>query len=274
MAVPKYDELFNPLIKALQDLGGSASVREMEEKVAEILELSEKEVNEIHKGGTTKLSYRLAWTRNYLKRYGILTNSSRGIWALTNKGYRSNGVDKERVKKVVRSFDKKDAKNKDITEDISEELSWKEELLAILKQMPPSDFERLCQRVLREAGFIQVKVTGKSGDGGIDGTGIIKVAGFLSFRVIFQCKRYKNSVGSKEIREFKGTMVGRADKGLFLTTGTFTRDAQEEASRDGSVPIDLVDGEELAEKMKELSLGLETEIEENIIINKEWFDKF
>lgn len=275
MAVPKYDELFNPLLKAMRELGGSASTGEMEEKVAEILNLSEYDINEIHKGSTTKLSYRLAWTRNYLKRFGILENSSRGIWSFTAKGNNTTEVDKEEVKRKVKELDKSDTKPEDeISEHTLEELDWKEKLLEKLKQMPPNDFERLCQRVLREAGFVQVKVTGKSGDGGIDGTGIVKVGGFLSFRVIFQSKRYKNSVGSKEIREFKGTMVGRADKGLFITTGTFTREAQEEATRDGSIPIDLIDGLELVEKMKELGLGVVVKSTQYVEIDNNWFNNF
>src|SRR5690606_6628929 len=119
-------------------------------------------------------------------------------------------------------------KNLDLSVDVEDEtkvtdkqvvkqLVWQDELLDILKALSPSEFEKLCQRVLREAGFIQVKVTGRSGDGGIDGTGIVRIGGFLSFRVIFQCKRYQGSVTSQQVREFKGTMVGRADKGLLMT---------------------------------------------------------
>lgn len=277
MAVPKYDGLFNPLLKALHQLGGSASVQEMEEKVAELLSLSEKDINEIHRGSTTKLSYRLAWARNYLKRYGLLENSSRGVWSLTQKGNNTQEIDEEEVKKFV--------KNVSLKVDIHDEVGvkdelkitlpgWQEQMLEILRKMEPGEFERLCQRILREAGFIQVKVTGKSGDGGIDGTGIIRIGGFLSFRVIFQCKRYTGSVTSQQIREFKGTMVGRADKGLFITTGNFTRDAKQEAERDGSPPVDLVDGQQLVEKMKELSLGTKITTEEIVNIDPEWFKSF
>ena len=149
------------------------------------------------------------------------------------------------------------------TEDVESRV-WQDEMLEGLLKIKPDAFERLCQRILREAGFIQVEVTGSSGDGGIDGRGIIKIGGMLSFHVIFQCKRYKGSVPAQQIRDFRGAMVGRADKGLFITTGTFTRDARHEASRDGATPIDLIEGTELAEKMKELGMGIKVKTEEAV----------
>lgn len=274
MAVPKYDDLFNPLLKALHELGGSGTIAEIEEKVAEILKLSDKDINEIHRGNRTKLSYRLAWARNYLKRYGLLENSSRGIWSLTQKGNSVRSVNQDEVKRYVNNLYVKVTTDSNPLDSKEESETWKDEMLNILKNLNPSEFEKLCQRVLRESGFVEVKVTGRSGDGGIDGTGILKVGGFLSFRVIFQSKRYQGSVSSREIREFKGTMSGRADKGLFITTGTFTRDAKLEAQRDGSVPIDLVDGDELVEKMKELRLGVKVKKEEVVEVDKEWFNNF
>ncbi len=277
MAVLKYDDLFNPLLQALHELGGSASVSEMEEKVAVILKLTDKEISEIHKGNRTKLSYRLAWARNYLKRYRLLENSSRGVWSLTPKGNAVKQVNKDEVNKFVKSLDLNAEVSGGIniiTDKIVKQIVWQDELLEILKKLSPAEFEKLCQRILREAGFIQVKVTGRSGDGGIDGTGIVRVGGFLGFRVIFQCKRYQGTVSSQQVREFKGTMVGRADKGLLITTGSFSREAKSEASRDGSPPIDLVEGEELVEKMKELNLGVQIRKEEIVEIDHEWFKSF
>lgn len=139
--------------------------------------------------------------------------------------------------------------------------------------MSPDAFERLTQRILRESGFIQVEVTGRTGDGGVDGRGIMQLGGMLSFRVIFQCKRYQGSVGAGQIRDFRGAMVGRAEKGLFITTGTFTPDARREATRDGAPPIDLVDGDQLIDILKKLELGVHSrkvEIEE-ITVDSEWF---
>ncbi len=278
MAVPNYDDLFNPTLKALHELGGSGSVAEIEEKVIEILKLTEEEVNEIHRGSRTKLSYRLAWTRNYLKRYGIIENSARAIWALTPKGLKTKKVTKEEVNKYVKTIDRRPGSiESEVAEGEGAEEAgelWQEELLKELMKLTPDAFERLCQRLLRESGFVQVEVTGRSGDGGIDGRGIIKVGGLLGFRIIFQCKRYAGSVSSQQIRDFRGAMVGRADKGLFITTGTFTRDAKQEAVRDGAPPIDLLEGDELVEKMKELRLGVTIQTEEAIEINRNWFLSF
>ncbi|MFA6096035.1 MAG: restriction endonuclease [Candidatus Paceibacterota bacterium] len=278
MAIPTYDNLFNPVIKALHELGGSGSIAEIEEKVANLLKLSEDEINEIHRGNRTKLGYRLAWSRNYLKRFGVLENSSRGVWALTTKGREVNSVDKNIVNHFVKTIDREtDSIEAEVAEGTEPEGApklWEEELLEQCLQLSPEAFERLCQRILRESGFVQVEVTGRSGDGGIDGRGIIKIGGLLSFRIIFQCKRYAGSVSSQQIRDFRGAMVGRADKGLVITTGTFTRDAKQEATRDGAPPIDLIEGDELVEKMKELKIGINLKTEEVVEVNKEWFINF
>ena len=124
--------------------------------------------------------------------------------------------------------------------------------------LPPSGFERLSQRLLREAGFTQVVVTGQSGDGGIDGFGILQVNPLVSFKVLFQCKRYAKSVAPSQVRDFRGAMSGRADKGIIITTGTFTAEAKREATRDGAPPIELIDGEKLIDMLEELELGLKS----------------
>jgi len=275
MAIPTYDNLFNPLLVAIRQLGGSASISEQERVVAEILRLTDKEIAEIHRGNRTKLSYRLAWARNYLKRYGVLDNSTRGIWSLTAKGLKIAEVDREDVKRLVQALERKEKKN--ALEDTEDSIiaSWEDELLELIKSISPEAFERLCQRLLRESGFIRVEITGRSGDGGIDGKGVVRVGGLLSFHVLFQAKRYRGSVSSSVVRDFRGALIGRADKGLIITTGTFTKDARAEAQRDGATPIDLIDGEELVEKLKELSIGVEVreKISEEIVIQKSYFEQ-
>lgn len=277
----KYDDLFNPTLTALHNLGSSGSVEELEEQVATILSLTDEQVNEIHRGNTSKLTYRLAWARNYLKRFGLLENSSRGVWALTEEGLKIKSVDKEVVKKKVVADDRKERLSKSKTsksenndvEEIEEiqKFSWQEEIIEELQSITPNAFERLCQRLLRELGFQNVEVTGQTNDGGIDGKGMLRLGGVLSFHVIFQAKRYKGSVSPSIVRDFRGAMVGRADKGLIITTGTFTREAKKEAQRDGAPPIDLMDGNDLAEKLKELGLGIDIELVEKVTIKKEWF---
>lgn len=274
MSVPKYDELFNPTLQSLKALGGSGRNDEIEQKIAEILGLSDEDFNEIHIGNRTKLSYRAAWARNYLKRFGLIDNSQRGVWALTTKGMATSDVDKDEVNKYVKSK-VKETYNYAADDELPEieELEWEEELLEIVKSIEPAAFERLCQRLLRESGFTEVAVEGRSGDGGIDGRGIYKIGGLISIRVIFQAKRYSGDVSSQQIREFKGTMTGRAEKGIFITSGTYTRDAKLEATRDGSLPIDLIDGRSLAELLKNLSLGVETRPIEEVRILKSWFQE-
>jgi restriction system protein len=275
MPVPTYDGLFNPLLRAMHELGGSASVAEQEDKVAQLLHLSEQEASEIHRGNRSKLSYRLAWARNYLKRAGLLENSARGVWALTGKGRAAEQVDPKIINRLVKSLDEGEPSIPEKRERGAPppELRWEDEALETIKQIPPKAFEALCQRLLRESGFIQVEITGSSGDGGIDGRGVARIGGLLSFRVIFQCKRYKGTVSAPVVREFQGAMTGRADKGLLITTGTFTRDARAEAQRDGAPPIDLVDGDELVQKLKDLRLGIEvtSRTTEEVKVNSQWF---
>lgn len=276
MAVPKYDELFNPLLEALRGLGGSASIPEQEDEVASILKLSEKDLAEIHRGNRTKFSYRLAWARNYLKRFGLLENSTRGVWSLTVDGHKTNAVDRSEVKRFVIALNRKEQQetSNEIESAAEAELTWQEELVDCVRAMAPDAFERLCQRLLRESGFIQVEVTGRSGDGGIDGKGVVRLGGLLSFHMIFQCKRFKGSVSPSIVRDFRGAMVGRADKGLLITTGSFTKEARREAQREGAPPLDLIDGEALAEKLKELGMGVNTRqrVVEDVSVNKQFFE--
>lgn len=286
--VPTFDRLMNPLIKALKELGGSGTIQEIYEKVVEILNLPNDVLEIPHadeEGGQNEVGYRLAWARTYLKKFGVLENSARGIWAISSSIRDIEDIDTQQVLKEVREQFRKASKLSEnpnhemvtLTLDDFAELekipSWEQLLRETLIAMKPDAFERLIQRVLRESGFTQVEVTGKTGDGGIDGKGIVRISGLLSFHVMFQCKKYEGTVSSGQVRDFRGAMQGRADKGLFVTTGTFTRDAIKEATRDGAPPIDLIDGEQLVDKLKELSLGVKTTVVESVEIDQDWFDK-
>jgi restriction system protein len=283
--VPTFDELLAPTIKALQELGGSGSIEEINSKVYVIAEISDETLQAPHgeEGTVSEVDYRLAWSRTYLKKFGLLENSSRGIWALSKSDITINELDPIEIVKAVREQSKSvPSKTKitstaqqienEITKEVDNLEGWKEQLLDVLYNITPAAFERLSQRLLRESGFFQVEVTGKSGDGGIDGKGIVRVSGLLSFHVIFQCKRYKGTVTPSQIRDFRGAMQGRADKGLVITTGTFTREAVKEATRDGAPPIDLIDGEMLCDKLKELKLGVDTKLTETVDIKNDWFN--
>lgn len=276
----KFDDLFEPTIKSLQILGGSGSIQEIEEGVINLLNLSDEKISAIHKGNVTQLAYQLAWARKYLKYANYVEQSEQGIWSLTRVGVNSNGIDKEEIKRLVKDNGKieyhDDLDLELYSNELNEvsEVNWQQKVLDVIKSIPPQKFERLCQRLLRELGFINVEVTGKVGDGGIDGKGVFRIGGVMSFHVVFQCKRYSGAVSSSEVRDFRGASIGRSDKGLIITTGTFTRDAKKEAQRDGASPIDLIDGLDLAERLKELKLGIETEIVEKINVDVDWFNNF
>lgn len=283
---PTFDELIIPTVKALVELGGSGTIEEINSKVYEIEKFSDDILQVPHgeEGTINEVDYRLAWSRTYLKKFGLLENSSRGIWALSKSDIDIHKLDYSEIVKTVREQDKltqlknkkAESKQKDFEDEVSDEVEnteeWKEHLLNVLYNISPAAFERLAQRLLRESGFFQVEVTGKSGDGGIDGKGIVRVSGLLSFHVIFQCKRYKGTITPSQIRDFRGAMQGRADKGIFITTGSFTREAIKEATRDGAPPIDLIDGEILCDKLKELKLGVDTKLTETVDIKNEWFN--
>lgn len=282
--VPQYDLLINPLFQALKQLGGSGSIEEIYQKVTENLKFPEEVLNVPHnpdKSNQTEVEYRLAWARTYLKKYGFIENSSRAVWAIVPDKRHVEKVDHREVVRAVREMNRKKRPSRGAKEvngivndeDLLEEArTWREQLHHILtREIDPAAFERLVKRLLRESGFVQVEVTGKTGDGGIDGKGIARINGLLSFHVIFQCKKYQGAVSASDIRDFRGAMVGRADKGLFVTTGTFTRDAIKEAIRDGAPPIDLVDGDQLADKLKELGLGITTEVVEEVSVDANWY---
>lgn len=286
-AVPQHHELMNPLLKALYNLGGSGSVDEINQTVVANLDLPDEVLNVPHDpehSNRTEVEYRLAWARTYLKKYGVIDNSTRGVWAIVPDKKHIQQVDPSEVVRAIREQTRQkqvqeveSVEDETETDEVPEEArSWRAKLHhALTKDLSSDAFERLTKRLLRESGFVQVEVTGRTGDGGIDGKGIVRISDLLSFHVVFQCKRYQGSVSAAQVRDFRGASVGRADKGLFVTTGYFTREAIREATRDGASPIDLIDGDQLADKLKELGLGVrtETEIREIVYVDEDWFQQ-
>lgn len=281
MTLPRYDDLFRVTLRALDALGGSGTLDEINDWVIAQLKLSDDALSATYeKSGALIVPDRCSWARSYLKIAGLTESAGRGVWVITEEGRRILQAGDATVRRVVADAYNKRAKTYrekrdqaaalDATEGPSPELEWTEELLALLKQMQPDAFERLSQRLLREAGFSKVEVTGKPGDGGIDGVGVLRM-NLVSFQVYFQCKRYSGAVGSGAVRDFRGAMAGRADKGLIITTGTFTADAKREATRDGAAAIDLVDGEDLCHLLKQYNIGVSTKMVEEIEINADVF---
>ncbi len=283
--IPPYHDMMWPTLLALKELGDSASIEELNQKASAIAGFSDEQLSVLHLDGPrTEIEYRMAWARTYLKKVDALENSSKGVWAITDRGRDLTQADMKGVparvramsatsktKTGVRSAMQGERALYEVSTVESVEENWKTQLLDVLQAMHPASFEKLCQRVLRESGFTQVEVTGRSGDGGIDGLGVLRIA-LLSFQVFFQCKRYKGSVGASSIRDFRGAMVGRTDKGLFITTGTFTPDAKREATRDGAPALDLLDGDALCDLLKERRLGVQTVMVEQVTIESAWFE--
>jgi restriction system protein len=264
----KFLRYFGPLLEALRKLGGSGSPDEVVEQIAADMKLSDDEQNETVPSGGSRLKTNVAWARFYLVREGLLDSSKRGVWSLTERG-RASRVTVEQAGEIfsrwVKVFDGQRKSKPSDAEPIAEQVAeasgatskdYRAETLEVLLALPPSGFERLAQRLLREAGFTQVAVTGQSGDGGIDGYGTLQINHLVSFKVLFQCKRYTNSVSSPHVRDFRGSMAGRADKGIIITTGSFTAEARREATRDGVPPIELIDGDKLVDLLESLELGL------------------
>ena len=269
--IPKYRKLLTPIFIALKNLGGSGTNEEILNQIIKDLSIPDEVADISHLGNInqTELSYQIAWSKTYLKKGGAIQNSGYSVWSISPDYVEVESIDEKEVlnlnKKGKKSGDfssnsDNSPEDNDITnddEEYPEEVKpWKEKLAGILQTMNPFAFERLTQRLLRECGFTQVIVTKKSGDGGIDGTGKLKINGIFSFNVAFQCKRYKGSVGAPEIRDFRGSLTANVEKGLFITTGTFSKSAKDEACCQGKQQIDLIDGEELISLLARYQLGV------------------
>lgn len=281
---PRFVRYFGPLVHALKALGGSARPPEVKRAIATNLSLSDDVLNQRIKSGLSRFGNDVDWARFYLVHAGYVDASARGVWSLTDKGYsyiltHDQAVElfKEIHKQFVLDSKAKSSSARAEPQDeedeeqvaLAAEIGHRDVMLTILRELPSSGFERLCQRILREAGFESVSVTGRSGDGGLDGIGILQINPLVSFKVLFQCKRYSGEVTPSQVRDFRGAMQGRADKGIILTTGTFSSKAEEEALREGVPPIELVDAEKLLDMLEELELGFKPrkafEIDEGFI---------
>jgi restriction system protein len=235
MKGPQFLIYINPIVKTLKDMGGAGVTSEVIDSVIEELKIPDSEVEKTINSGQSRVRNRIQWARLYLTKAGYIDSKVRGTWKLTDKGLGANLTEKdvmELFKTVQSSFSTKENSTKGTTSKvIEEEFSTDEEehshnLLSIIQSLSPAGFERICKRLLTECGFQNVQVTGKSGDNGIDGIGLLEINDLVSFKVLFQCKRYKESVGSEPVRNFRGAMQGRADKGIILTTGRFTKEAR------------------------------------------------
>ncbi len=280
--VPGYAALIEATFLAMKQLGGSGRNDEINKKVYEILDVPDNILEIIHTGrdSFSEIDYRLAWARTLLKNYGAIINSARCVWVISPEFANVEGVCGAEIEKCKNTsgrnakIDKSKTNNteQDPPIDIPAEIKpWRQRVYEILVGMNPFAFERLTQRILRESGFTDVEVTKRTGDGGIDGYGKLKINGVISFNIAFQCKRYQGTVGAPEIRDFRGSLTRNVEKGLFVTTGTYSTAAKEEAANIGKQQIDLIDGEGLIDMLAEYSIGLK-EVKD-YEIDEEYFSK-
>ena len=261
----QFARYIGPVLAAIRELGGSGRPDEVRTVIARDLRISDAEQSEpLPSGVQTRFENQVHWARFYLAKAGYIDSSQRGVWTLTEKGRSLGEITPDEIHRIIREVSEQTkpapgtAPAPGIGTDEATPLvaDYREELARTLQALPASGFERFCQRLLRESGFQEVTITGRSGDGGIDGIGILQVNALVSFKVLFQCKKYAGSVTPSHVRDFRGAMTGRADKGIIITTGSFTSDARKEAVRDGAPPIELVDGEKLTSMLEKLELGL------------------
>ena len=269
-----------PIVTVLRELGGSAAPREVTDRVIERLRISEAEQNETTTNGQSRVRNQIAWARNSLADAGLIDRSIRGVWTLTDEGRRVTDLGVRDMKRRIfgtgptSGTAEADGRSSEVGDDARPMERYRDRLLEIIRGLPPSGFEHLCRRLLLESVFQTVEVTGRSNDGGIDGHGILEINPFVTFKVLFQCKRYRagSTVAPTQVRDFRGAMQGRADKGLILTTGAFSVEAKREATRDGAPPIELVDGEKLVDMFKLAKLGLKEIMTYEVI--ESFFDDF
>jgi len=275
---------FGPVLDALRALGNSGTPDEVIERVAKDANLSDAQLNEELPSGELRFRNQVQWARFYLAQEGLIDRSKRGVWTLSERGRRTHlGPDDahQLFLKWVRIFQDRRHSRGEPTEELTEAITppdenlqsgYRERVLGLIQTLTPSGFEKLTQRILRESGFSSVEVTGRSGDQGIDGAGTLQLNALVSIKVLFQCKRYKDSVSASQIRDFRGAMQGRADKGIVITTGSFTTEARREASRDGVPAIELIDGTKLVDMLEELRLGLVPK--QTFDIDESFFEEF
>ncbi len=266
MKGPQFLNYIKPVLEALQQNGGAGNSSSIIDQVTENLGISDEDLEEATSNGASRIRNQIQWARFYLFKAGLIDNAERGIWRLTNEGLEANlneddvyNLFKEvqvKVKKVDKVESKKKEKDAEFENNSTEDEIHSISLIQLIQSLTPGGFEKLCKRLLTEIGIKNITITGGSGDQGIDGKGIVQLNDVVSLNIVFQCKRYKEVVSPHHVRDFRGAMQGRGEKGLIITTGRFTKEAKAEANREGVTPIELIDGERLVDLFEKYKLGL------------------
>ena len=270
MKGPDFLKFIKPVLLTLQENGGAGATSSIIEQIIERMGITDAELEETTSNGQSRIRNQIQWARFYLFKAGLVDNAQKGIWRLTNEGLETKmndddvytlfkGVQESVKKSPTTNVSKVDKKEETKFEETStEDEEHATGLLNIIQNLSPGGFEKICKRLLTEIGINDIMITGGAGDQGIDGRGIVKLNDVVSLNIVFQCKRYKETVSPHHVRDFRGAMQGRGEKGLIITTGRFTKEAKSEANRDGVTPIELIDGDRLVELFEKYQLGLKS----------------
>lgn len=275
------------VLDALKAMGGAAKPRDVYDWIAKQIDLPEEKRWERDAKGNIHFQNQVQWARQHLFWGGLIDGSKRNNWALTPEGANAHlniETCEQIVQKIRRNIQGRPTRPprpqsqtevptiepEDATEPPEE--AEENKVLAMLQSLPPKGFEHFCKRLLYECGLERVQVTGGSHDRGIDGYGLLRLNPVVTIKVGFQCKRYKDAVGGAAVREFRGAIHGKAEKGIIITTGYFTSEAEQEGNRDGATLIELVGGERLVEIMESKQLGVIRR--ETFDVNHSFFDQF
>jgi restriction system protein len=244
--LPKQTDIEIPLLGVIVELGGEGTPKQIYALVTKKFpQITDEDLNEKLKSGGNKWTNRIQWVRQKLVMKGEISRAHRGIWAITDKG-------RKRLEEKEPQVPRPDFVG--LYEEY--EASFRSQLLDKLNELSPRQFELFARKLLQTYGFIQVKVTGISSDGGIDGYGKLQL-GLATMNVAFQCKRWQANVGRPEVDKFRGAIQGEFEQGVFFVTSDFTPQAREASLKKGAVPIILLNGESLIDLMIEKSLGVE-----------------
>lgn len=288
MSIPKYDEMYQEFLNCLSD-GRQHQIKEVRDYLAEKFSLSPEERKELLlSGGQPIFNNRVGWTMTYLKKAGLIQNTSRGVYSITEEGRRTLKERKTIDADYLRQFDSfreflsgetqgRETRSSSSIEagktpqDTLDEAFHKinatlcDDLLSEILKRSPAFFERLVVKLLMKmgyGGFVENAgiVLGQTGDEGIDG---VVREDKLGFSLIYiQAKRWDRdaTVGRPEVQKFVGALAGQgATKGLFITTAKFTKEARQYAEKQHTTKIILVDGRELTNLMVEYGVGVSEE---------------
>lgn len=286
MVLPTERNVDLPLLKVLADADGPLPMSTAVDNVTKLFpKITQEDLAGRLKNGTSRWRNRVQWARQRLLINGELDGSVRGVWKITGKGkarierewsswrpaYSELSPAGASAETILKRESQDEENPQEAFDDALDKLNenLQTEILNVLLIIDPPLFESIIGQLLEKMRYGNPEVTGRSGDGGIDGTCSLDALGLVKLH--FQAKRWKNQVGAREIRDFiGGIQTFRGEYGIFVTTSDFTKDAIETAKRSGKVR--LVDGQEMAKLMIKHGLGVDKTPVHVAKIDRDYFE--